>query len=324
MKKVLCIILLLSQSLMGNAQTSGGQITRKSSSRSNVQSTRKNNSSASVSHQKVYPQCDEVFNRSDRLQAKGGLNVSYGDNHFFMLPAPDFNGHILERDRSRKQITLKQASCKPNAITDDDQWLKENGIQLHSETVGIGMNIGKLALRRRLKTGGYHVLLLGVSFGDITKVIVTDEKETALYAAYDFENFRKSPKRDKSDDYSGKQHIFDIVIEGSIMYVGHGGNTYSSTYGNQTGYITTIDLINNEILWTSMPLTNNSGIVLIDNSLITGYGFTDEPDYLLVLDKYSGQRVQKIPLKKAPGYIITKGSSVLVRTYSYDYVFSIK
>ena len=311
MKKVLCIILLLSQSLIGNAQTSGGQITRKNSSRSNVQSSRKNNSSTSVTHQKVYPQCDEVFNRNDRLQARGVLNVSYGDNQFFMLPAPDFYGHILERNRSRKQITLKQASCKPNAITDDEQWLKENGIQLNSETVGIGMNIGKLALRRRLKTGGYHVL-------------VTDEKETVLYAAYDFENFRKSPKRDKSDDYSGKQHIFDVIIEGSIMYVGHGGNTYSSTYGNQTGYITTIDLINNEILWTSMPLTNNSGIALIDNSLITGYGFTDEPDYLLVLDKYSGQRVQKIPLKKAPGYIITKGSSVLVRTYSYDYTFSIQ
>ena len=80
MKKVLCIILLLSQSLMGNAQTSGGQITRKSSSRSNVQSSRKNNSSTSVTHQIVYPQRDEAFNRSDRLQARGGLNVSYGDN----------------------------------------------------------------------------------------------------------------------------------------------------------------------------------------------------------------------------------------------------
>ena len=71
-------------------------------------------------------------------------------------------------------------------------------------------------------------------------------------------------------------------------------------------------------------MTNNCKIALVGNSLITGYGFTEEPDYLFVLDKYSGQRVQKIALKNGPEYIIAKENSLLVRTYSYNYVFSIQ
>ena len=84
-------------------------------------------------------------------------------------------------------------------------------------------------------------------------------------------------------------------------------------------------MLSNEIIWTSQPKTNNcSQIAIVGNSIIAGYGFTDEPDYLFVLDKYSGQRVQRIFLKKGPDWVVVKGSSVYVRTYSLDYVFSIQ
>lgn len=43
-----------------------------------------------------------------------------------------------------------------------------------------------------------------------------------------------------------------------------------------------------------------------------------------MLDRFSGQQVQKIPLKTGPKYIIVNGHNVYVRTYSYDYVFAIE
>lgn len=323
MKKFLCLV-LITFPLIAFAQASGGQISRRGTSRTPVHTTKKSNKGGVVSSQKVYPQRDELFVGDERLQPKGVLNSSITEINYYVLPSPDFNGHLLERNRTRKQIALRQHSCESNSITDDEQWLKDNGLQLRGERVGVGMKIGNLSVYRRIRSSSYHILLLHVPFGDITKVVVTDEQETVFFAAYDFENFRKSPKRNKADELSGDQHVIDVIIENGIMYVAHGGTTYASTYGNQTGYISAISLLNNEILWTSLPLTNNCKIALVGNSLITGYGFTEEPDYLFVLDKYSGQRVQKIALKNGPEYIIAKENSLLVRTYSYNYVFSIQ
>ena len=113
-------------------------------------------------------------------------------------------------------------------------------------------------------------------------------------------------------------------IEGNIMYVSH--DSYSDYYGKipdeENGYLSAIDLRTNEILWTTEKKTCNSDIEIVGNSIICGYGSSFESDYLYVVDKYSGQRVQKIFLKKAPEHVIAKGNRIYVRTYSYDYVFS--
>ena len=267
----------------------------------------------------TYPQRDADFLSNYRLPSIGEFNPDnngYGYN-YVTLPAPYFDGHVLKRDMSRKQVTLRQVSCRQNGITDTEEWFRNNGLE---ETAIRYENeaMDEMRPRFRYESDIYHAITYGVHYGNTMRVAITDDGQQKLYGAYNFDNFKYPPKARSGADHS----LQYIKIEGNIMYVTHTGNGYAKAFQGQTGYISAIDMRTNEILWTTEPLTCNSTFEIVGNSIICGYGFSDEPDYLFVVDKYSGQRVQKIFLKKGPEFVVVKGNRVYVRTYSYDYVFS--
>ena len=221
------------------------------------------------------------------------------------------------RYQNGKQVTLRQVSCTQNDITDTEEWFRNNGLD---ETAIRYENeaMDEMRPRFRYESEIYHAITYGVHYGNTMRVAITDDGQQTLYGAYNFDNFQYPPKA-----RSGADHTLQYIkIEGNIMYVAHTGNGYAKAFQGQTGYISAIDMRTNEILWTTEPLTCNSSFEIVGNSIICGYGFSDEPDYLFVVDKYSGQRVQKIFLKKGPQYVVVKGNRVYVRTYSCDYVFS--
>ena len=267
----------------------------------------------------TYPQRDDAFLSSYRLQPIGNFDPdSYGNGYNYVtLPAPYFEGHVLKRNMSRKQVTLRQVSCLQNGITDTEAWFRNNGLD-NSEIRYENEAMDEMRPRFRYEFGDYVAISYGIHYGSTMRVIITDDGQQTLYRAYNFDNFKYAPKGRSGTD----QSIGCIKIEGSIMYVAHTGNGYAKAFQGQTGYISAIDLRTNEVLWTTEPLTCNSTFEIVGNSIICGYGFTDETDYLFVIDKYSGQRVQKIFLNKGPEYVVVKGNRVYVRTYSYDYVFS--
>jgi hypothetical protein len=107
--------------------------------------------------------------------------------------------------------------------------------------------------------------------------------------------------------------------------VSHGHNTYARSSKGRTGYVTAINIKDNRVLWTSPALISNArNFEVIDDYLITGYGFTEEPDFLFVLRRKTGDVIQKIKLKSGPDYIIRKNNDIYVRTYDTDYVFRIQ
>ncbi len=326
---VVCVImatLSFAQSSGGeikrNAQVVGGQISRRGASRTPIHTTKKSKKGGKVSTKKVYPQRDDVFKTNISLPIKGRFDKESLSVTYVYLPSPDFNGHLLNRNLNHKHISLKQISCKQNNITDNEKWYADNQLDYDIET--IYGDFEKIRIRCRIKTGGYHVLLLGENYNDIYKVVVTDEKESSFYAAYDFSSFRYAPRRDKSCKHT-EQFVEYVFIEGNIMYVSHGGRSgYAIEQGGQKGYITAIDMLTNDIIWTSAPLTSIGRFCVIGNSIIATYGFSEEPKYLFVLDKYSGQCVQKLSLKNTPDDIVVKEKKAYVRTYSLDYVFDIQ
>ena len=267
----------------------------------------------------AYPQRDGVFKADHKLPPMGAFNRAEVQTMTFApMPALDFKGHTLKRNTSRKQVRLTLLSCRQNQITDEEEWLARNGLTLRETRHEFPM--GEYAQRYSYATGGYLVTTYGENWGNARKVVITDEDETTLYAAYDFEPWKFSPK---TTLMGNTQMVHDFVIEGNILYIAHGTNGYSDGAGYQTGYITAFDMENHEIVWTTQPMTCNSGFAIVGNSIICGYGMTSEPDYVYVVDKYSGQRVQKLPVKKAVDYVVPKDGKAYVRTYSYDYVFKI-
>ena len=60
--------------------------------------------------------------------------------------------------------------------------------------------------------------------------------------------------------------------------------------------------------------------VLTGNTLVAGYGFTREPDYLTVRDARSGRIRGQVALRSGPERLVLKGGRLYVRTYDTDVV----
>jgi hypothetical protein len=70
-------------------------------------------------------------------------------------------------------------------------------------------------------------------------------------------------------------------------------------------------------------VSNAYNFEVYGNYLITGYGFTAEPDFLFLLRRDTGEAVARIPVKTGPEYILRKDNRLYVRTYDTDYVIRI-
>ena len=268
----------------------------------------------------THPQRDADFLSDYRMQPAGDFDLYNHDYNNIVLQAPNFNSYVLKRNMNRKQLTLRQVSCRENNITDEDEWFERNQLQRPEVKIPNEPNV-EIRPRLRYDTDRYSVVTYGPYYAETSIVVIADPSLEKVYKAYDFENFKMPPGVKEPCGIPG---VGAVKIEGNIMYVSH--NSYSDYRGKssdeQVGYLSAIDLRTNEILWTSEKKTCSSNIEIVGNSIICGFGSSFDTDYLYVVDKYSGQRVQKIFLKKAPGSIVVKGNRIYVRTYSYDYVFS--
>ena len=280
--------------------------------------TQQRKKKATTQQMVTYPQRDQDFVSDYKLEPIGDFELYTYDHPYVTLPAPDFKGHVLKRDMKRKQITLKQVSCKENDITDTEEWFERNGLK-KTEYRYNDEPMPEMRPRYRYDTGGYSVVLYGTTWGDTYQLVVADKDLKKMYKAYDFENFKRMPGV-TNHWWFGVVHY--VMIEGNVMYVMHTSSGSKEAVNNQTGYISAIDMRTDEIIWTTQPVTADSGFEITGNSIVCGFGGSGEVDYLYVVDKYSGQRVQKIWLRKAMDYAVAKDRKMYVRTYSYDYVFS--
>ena len=244
-----------------------------------------------------------------------------------VLNAPNLKGSTLKRDKSHKQVVLKQKSKKANSITDDEEWFANNQLKVsgiiyettpnypynHKAPTPDLMTFNNIPLRNVYEYGNTQIYAYGDIYYNVkTLLIVKDGKITHKM---NFENFAKPHGH----------YIGWVMLEDDILYIQHTGEGYADGFNGQNAYISAISLKDNQILWTTKPLTSNSrNFIISGNSIITGYGFTDEPDFLYVIDKFSGTRVQTLKLKTGPDYIIEKDGLIYVRTYNTDYTFSIK
>ncbi|MBA1419762.1 MAG: hypothetical protein FAF03_02595 [Epsilonproteobacteria bacterium] len=68
-------------------------------------------------------------------------------------------------------------------------------------------------------------------------------------------------------------------------------------------------------------MTSRNIFILTEHFVITGYGFTAEPDYLYILRKKDGNVLKKIKLDSALEYPEIKENTLHIITYNRHYVF---
>lgn len=87
-----------------------------------------------------------------------------------------------------------------------------------------------------------------------------------------------------------------LVREGSAAWVSVGFNGYTREFPKGGNRVLALDLCDGRVVWKSKDATSNGGLLLVDDYLVSPYGFTSERRYVFVLDAHSGDVVQKLPI----------------------------
>ena len=261
-----------------------------------------------------------------------------------IIEAPNYKGNrnkaLTPVPKIRK---IHQKQVEPTA--DIETWMKSNSIESENILLDAApsfhhyktlinnipnllapLQLGNKYLHIWKKEDNYNFFVYGPhSYIEASpmRLLITDKDNTSVVRDYQFDNYVYIPC-DDADKTLVNQFVRQFEMNDGILYFTHYHNTYSNFSYGLNGYISALDLKTNKILWTTKPLTCNSNFVVYGDYIITGYGFTNEPDYLYIIDKSNGAFVKKISLANAPGVIGMKENHIFVRTYSYEYEFVIQ
>ncbi|MEZ4446103.1 MAG: hypothetical protein R3B72_43910 [Polyangiaceae bacterium] len=210
-------------------------------------------------------------------------------------------------------LKLENLSSKPNKVIDDDKWYRENGLAKPSMDISPAKLPGHIPtllvgnrLRLAIDHGDHRILVYG---GHLVTVVA---KDGAVVRVLDLGSFLNAGGSD--------QQIRWAEARDGVLYLSNANMGYARNSNGMNAYLSAIDLATGELMWRSQPLVANSHNFLIHGGhLISGYGFTAEPDFLFVIARDTGEVVQKLPLATKPDVLLAKGGKLFVRGYDKDF-----
>lgn len=206
-------------------------------------------------------------------------------------------------------LTLEQLTQEANEITDTEAWFSQNGLSQIDTW--------------RMEDETYRYEITGDDGSSGYLLHIYRKADDAYLYCLDFSDYRYAGDFIEADRDFIEQRIWWAQTVDDILYVAIGHNTYTKS-APSTGYLVAIGLNDMSVIWKSEPcVTNARTFEIIDNTIICGYGFTDEPDYLNLINRLDGSLVEKIPIKSMAEYIICKDDILFVRTYNTNYTFQI-
>jgi hypothetical protein len=232
---------------------------------------------------------------------------------------------------STRKPRLVQVSKKRNQITDEERWFRAIG---HAPPVSRDVPEELAAFRGvplSLRIDGDPALLVYETYdGADAHVVGVDPATNEVRFAFDFSAYRAPPGAAPGAGSLVAMGIRWATVEGDRLYISHAHRTYAETSLGANAYVTAIRIPDGALLWRSQPLVSNAdNFALVPAGadgqvLITGYGFTAEPDFLYLLDPETGAVLSKTKVDSGPGYIVPQGDRIHVRTYDRDYVFRLQ
>jgi outer membrane protein assembly factor BamB len=153
-------------------------------------------------------------------------------------------------------------------------------------------------------------------------VVRVDARGDAV-RAFDAEHLRHPPRANPQWKEFAAQDVTGAALVGEVLYVANGGGSYAKEVFGKKGFVTALDVRTGKILWRSQPLVAGGTFAVYGDYLITGYGFTAEPDYLYLLRRADGSVAQRVSLPSAPSDIYLDGGILRVDAYDGAYDFDI-
>lgn len=274
------------------------------------------------------------------LAAQSQAGAEFANRSATILPAPPWT-YTLRRKvpaAGAKGLRLVQVAERRNAVTDVDEWLVRNDIVLPEYEVPNPMRgepgalpptipptFGKFLLVQAIKQDGLNILFYGPDYSGGRFVAVQRADSAEIVAFFDFDAWAFAPEALPGERQFVEQRANWAAVEGEVLYVAHGHRTYAKSSKGANAYISALDLRTGELLWRSAPLVANAAnFVIRGGHVITGYGFTAEPDFLYVLDRATGKTLEKVKVKSGPEYLFVRDGKLYVRCYDVDYEFALR
>lgn len=225
-------------------------------------------------------------------------------------------------------------SSKRNRIIDTDDWFRNNGLSL-AEYELPNQTLGKLGnlppgvprqfrgnvLLKAITQPGMALLIYGTDPTGARHLVAADLERNTYRYAYDFTNYLYPPGGDPRGR-AGPQGVVWAVERDGVLYVANSHLTYARESRGMNAYITAIRAGTDLVLWRSQPLVSNAfTFEVAGDFVVSGYGFTAEPDFMYVLNRSTGDVVQRVSVRTAPEFIIRKGERLYVRGYNTDFIF---
>jgi hypothetical protein len=137
--------------------------------------------------------------------------------------------------------------------------------------------------------------------------------------ALDFRNYARPPRIAPGErEFVYEQVVWAREADPGVLYVETAHSTYARSSDGLNAYLSAIDLKRKKALWRSSALVANAdNFVVVGDVIVSGYGFTDEPDYLYAVDRLTGRAVARLLLPSAPERLVRHGRTLTVDTYDH-------
>jgi outer membrane protein assembly factor BamB len=159
------------------------------------------------------------------------------------------------------------------------------------------------------------VLLIYGRDGLTARYVVGASPSGTLRYAFDFSRFWRSPGGGMPQQVAWARQV------GGVLYVETTHLGYASTSKGRNAYLTAIEISSGRLLWRTPGLVANAGTFeVIGNLIVTGYGFTAEPDFLYLIDRRTGHVRDRLAVPSGPERIVLKDGRLKVRTYDHELI----
>lgn len=120
------------------------------------------------------------------------------------------------------------------------------------------------------------------------------------------------------------QRVEWAVVKDGVLYFSECAST-APDKDSQGYYLVAVDINTDETLWISKPRTvNSSNFLIVDNSIICGVGGSGIPDYIYVLNRYTGVKTREYWIPTAASWFaIGEDKNLYVTLYDKHVAFKI-
>ena len=153
---------------------------------------------------------------------------------------------------------------------------------------------------------------------------IYDSDGSNLLYDLDLYELCNGPDEEQLEYSAVTQFIKWAQIYDGTLYVSVGHNGYASEEP-MSSYMLAIAPDTGYVLWRSEPLVSNAGnFKIVEDSIICGYGFTAEDDFVYLLDRFTGKKMDKIKVNSGPYQFEVVDDTLYLATYNTDYRFKIE